>query len=62
MQESTEIVKYPSEGVKAELFIHRYKGECLDTLVTLTGQFSVSGADRLEFLDKLGQLIDKYRI
>ncbi|MDW6094013.1 hypothetical protein SBX64_15855 [Vibrio rhizosphaerae] len=54
--------EYPSEGVVAEQEISTWDGEQLDTLVKLSGQFVVSGSERTEFINKLGALIDQYRI
>ncbi len=55
-------VLYPSQGVTAEMLIERIDGEDLDTFVALTGSFTVSGAERNEFIAKLGKLINDYRI
>lgn len=53
---------YPSEGVKLEFKIEKIDGECLDTSVCMVGNFTVAGCTRKEFAEKLGELIDKYRI
>lgn len=53
---------FPSEGVTADLKIDKIDGEYLDTCITLSGLFWVAGNQRHEFLEKLGNLIDEYRI
>lgn len=55
-------VLYPSQGVTAEMLIERIDGEDLDTFVALTGSFTVAGVKRNEFIAKLGELINDYRI
>ena len=54
--------RYFSEGCRAVMTIDLIDGEELDTEIEITGEFAVCGANRSEFLDKLGQLIDEYRI
>lgn len=54
--------KYPSEGVTMDMAIDVIDMEELDTLVDISGKFCVAGSQRLEFIHKLGQLIDNYRI
>lgn len=51
-----------SDGVNAELQIEVIDGIQMDTSVTLSGQFVVSGSSKDSFLKKLGELIDEYRI
>lgn len=52
----------PTEGVVFELRIDRIDGEDLDTSVTLSGGFAICGSKRNEFSEKIGKLIDEYRI
>jgi len=62
---SDKVVKktmHPSEGVTVNLAISVIDGEPLDTEVKLSGAFCVSGASHGEFIKKLGDLIDEYRI
>lgn len=54
--------EYPSEGVTARVSVEIYDGEACDTTIDLKGRFVVSGQDRREFLRKLSELIDQYRI
>ena len=61
----TDIKKYtehPSRGVKAQLSVEYQNGIAYDTAVKLEGEFCISGQDRQEFLRKLGELINQYRI
>ena len=51
-----------SDNVSAELEIDVIDGEELDTRVKLDGEFWVSGSQYREFCQKLGELIDEYRI
>ena len=53
---------FPSEDVSMALQVNRIDGEDLDTQVRLVGNFTISGQSRREFAQKLGALIDEYRI
>jgi hypothetical protein len=48
--------------VDLEMVIDRIDGEYLDTKVSLSGEWWIAGASRHEFAQKLGALIDEYRI
>ena len=53
----------PSTGVNVVMTVYRYPGEPDgDTTVVITGTFAVSGQSRDEFVKRLGELIDEYRI
>lgn len=53
---------YPTDGVTMQMQIDKIDGEELDTSVMLSGGFAISGQQRNEFAQKLGLLIDEYRI
>jgi hypothetical protein len=53
---------YPSEGVVIELRIDKYDGDLLDTSCKISGGFCISAQDIEVFNQKIGQLIDQYRI
>jgi hypothetical protein len=55
-------IRYPSEGVSLDMTVDRIDDEDLDTSVKLHGEFTVCGIQRKEFSEKLGALIDEYRI
>ncbi|MCP3922741.1 MAG: hypothetical protein GY714_09175 [Desulfobacterales bacterium] len=54
--------KSPSEGVKVDFRVDKIDGEDLDTEVELKGRFAIIGHERGEFLERLGNLIDEFRI
>jgi len=54
--------RQPSSGVNLNMEIDIYDGKALDTSCELSGGFCISGLDREEFTQKLGNLIDEYRI
>ena len=54
--------RYPSANVEAKLISDIDAGEVLDTNVYLKGQFCIAGSNVNEFLSKIGDLIDEYRI
>jgi hypothetical protein len=55
-------ILHPTDGVVLELIIDHINGAALDTYVAISGRFAICGKDRAEFSEKLGELIDKYRI
>lgn len=57
-----EEIAYPSEGVTLAMEIEKIDGDALDTSVELSGAFVICGQSRKEFCEKLGKLIDEYRI
>ena len=59
---TSHYTRYPSKGVIIIMAVDVIDGEELDTYITLTGEFAVSGSQREEFVKKLGALIDEYRI
>ena len=61
MKTRTEVVD-PSKNVTAILTIDIDNGKELDTAVSLDGGFNICGETRHEFFEKLGKLIDEYRI
>lgn len=54
--------RHPSEGVTMNYTVEVIDGEKLDTAVSLNGRFAITGECRREFEEKLGSLIDEYRI
>lgn len=54
--------EHPSMGVTAVLTIDKIDGEELDTQVSIDGGFTVAGSERKEFIARLGDLINEYRI
>ena len=54
--------EYPSEGIKAELTTESFDGQKLDTSVSLSGEFCISWPDKGQFIERLGKLIDEYRV
>ena len=52
----------PSRGVEVKMEIEKIGGVDLDTFVEICGQFLVSGQQRHDFLKKLEELIEGYRI
>lgn len=54
--------KYIGDELTAEMEINHIDGEYLDTCVHIDGEFWVDGGRRDEFAERLGQLIDEYRI
>ncbi|WP_018694322.1 hypothetical protein [Algicola sagamiensis] len=52
----------PSHNVYMEYEIEVIDQEEQDTSVELSGHFYICGASRNEFAEKLGKLIDEYRI
>jgi len=51
-----------SDGVSLAMSIDKIDGEELDTQVFVTGGFCICGSRRREFSERLGKLIDEYRI
>lgn len=51
-----------SDNVSCEMLCDKFDGEILDTRVIIDGEFWVSGSQRIEFKDKLADLISEYRI
>jgi len=56
------VTEMPSDGVTVEMIIDIIDGEYLDTAINMNGEFTVAGVCRVEFLKKLGSLIEEYRI
>jgi len=61
MQTET-LTKAISDNVSVEMKTDVYLGERLDTRIKVDGEWWVCGALRDEFCEKLGALIDEYRI
>ena len=61
MNKYREVI-HPSENVTAMLEVDVYDGEKLDTSVSLDGGFCITWQQKEEFFNKLGALIDEYRI
>jgi len=55
-------MEYPSENVSVNMRVDRIDGEYLDTEVDIKGRFSVAGSRRVEFIKKLGELVEEFRI
>lgn len=51
-----------SNDVTAHMIIDVFRGEHLDTCIEIRGQWVIAGIHREEFIRKLGELIDAYRI
>jgi hypothetical protein len=51
-----------SDGITLYFTVDKIDGEELDTSVLVSGGFATSGDRRREFANKLGALIDRYRL
>jgi len=51
--------EHPSEGVT---LVTETDDELIETMVSMDGGFTISASQRREFIEKLGALIDEYRI
>ena len=52
----------PAYGIALYIAVEHLNGKDLDAIVTIEGSFSLEGSKRNEFAQKLGDLIEKYRV